>query len=75
MGELIELECVTLLDIPPDKLLQKAMGNLSEVVIIGFHVDGSRYFASSKSDAGDVFYHLERAKYALNKKIEELEAT
>ena len=70
MGDVVDIGGVTKLDIPPDKLLEKAIGNMSECVILGFHVDGSHYFASSKADAGDVFYHLERAKYALLKLID-----
>ena len=67
----VDLGNITRLDLDPDRLLQKAIGKLSEVVIIGFHTDGSDYFASSKADGGNTLYHLERAKYRLMKIIDE----
>ena len=70
MGDVVDIGCITKLDIPPDRLLEKAIGNMSECVILGFHIDGSYYFASSKANARDVFYHLERAKYVLLKIID-----
>lgn len=61
----VELGVVTKLDVPCDKLLEKAMGQLTEVVILGFDHDGKEWFASSKADAGGVVWHLERAKLKL----------
>jgi len=62
---------ITKLDTPPDRLLEAAMGQLTEVVIIGFDKDGKEYFASTKSDAGEVIYHLERTKHRLMKIIDD----
>ena len=72
MGEVVDLGNITKLDLDPDRLLQKAIGKMTEVIIIGFHKDGSEYFASSKANAADVIYHLERAKHNLMKIIDEM---
>lgn len=60
-----DLTVITTLDMDPDRVLQQAVGKMDEVVIIGFDKDGNEYFASSKSDAGDILFHLERAKHKL----------
>ena len=72
MDDGIELGNLTTLGQDPDRLLQKAIGEMSEVVIIGFRKDGSEYFASSKADAGDVLYHLDRARWNLMKMVDKL---
>ena len=56
---------VTCPDIPVDRVLQAAIGELKEVVIIGTHKDGSEYFASSVADGPNVNWMLDRAKKAL----------
>jgi hypothetical protein len=71
-GNVVELKVVTKLDVPPDKLLEKAMGKLTEVVILGFDHDGQEWFASSKADAGGVVWHLERAKHKLLLLVDEM---
>ena len=65
MGKVIELKLITKLDLDPDRVLSKAIGNLSEVVVMGFDKDGNEYFASSVSDGGSVLWHIERAKHKL----------
>lgn len=72
MGDVVILPVITTLDLPPDGLLEAAKGKLTEVVILGFTEDGDEYFASSKGGAGDVLYHLERAKYNLMKMTDDL---
>ena len=52
-------------DIPVDKVLEAAIGELDEVVIIGTHKDGREYFASSVADGPNVNWMLDRAKKAL----------
>lgn len=65
-AEVIELDVVSRLDIPPDRVLQKALdAGLTEVVVIGYDADGQEYFASSQADGGDVLWHIERAKMKL----------
>jgi hypothetical protein len=63
----------TRLDLDPDSVLQVAVGEMSEVVICGFDKDGNQYFASSVADGGNALWHLERAKWALMKKVDEIE--
>ena len=65
MGEVIDLPCITRLDLPPDKVLQKAMGELKNVVIAGFTKDGDEYFSSSVADGGAVLWLIERLKKQL----------
>lgn len=72
MGDVVELNLITKLDLDPDRLLQKAIGQLDEVLIIGFTKDGGEYFASSKADASNPIYLCERAKHRLMKMLDEL---
>lgn len=55
----------TIPDFPVDRLLEDAIGELDEVVIIGTHKDGKEYFASSIADGPNVNWMLDRAKKAL----------
>lgn len=71
MGDVVELGVVTTLDIPPDKILNGAMGKLSNVVVIGETEDGKDFFAASKSDAQNTVFLLEWAKHRLMKIIDE----
>ena len=66
MGEVVELQTVTRLDLPPERVLQRAVdARLTEVVVIGLNPEGDFWFASSKADGGDVLWHLEIAKKRL----------
>ena len=47
------------------RVLEAAIGELEEVVIIGTHKDGKEYFASSIADGPNVNWMLDRAKKAL----------
>jgi len=67
MGEVVELGGVTRLDLPPDRVLEKAKGKLTGVVIIGYDEDGDEYFAASYADGGTVLWLMERAKLRLFK--------
>jgi hypothetical protein len=71
MGKVIDLGNITKLDLPPDRLLQKAMGELTEVVILGMTPDGKEWFAASKADASNTIYHCHRAIHKLMKIIDE----
>ena len=70
MGEVVDGNFITKLDLDPDRVIEGAIGELDEVVIIGVAKDGSEYFASSKSDGGDVLWHLERAKLKLLRTVD-----
>ena len=65
MSNVVILDLVTRLDVPADRVLEAAIGQLKEVVITGFDKEGNEYFASSVADGGSTLWHLERAKYKL----------
>lgn len=65
MGEVVELDMVTRLDIPVDRVLNNAPKSMQAVVLVGWDENGEFYFASSKSDGGDVLWLLETAKKRL----------
>lgn len=58
-------------DIPVDKVLEAAIGELKDVVIIGTYKDGREFFASSIADGPNVNWMLDRAKKALIEIIDE----
>ena len=66
MGDVIEANMITKLNIPAERVLRKAQEEkLSEVVVIGWDEDGEAYFASSVADGGEVLWMLELAKKRL----------
>lgn len=65
MGEVVPLGNVTLLDLPPDRILEAAKGQLKGVVLIGFGEDDGFVFRSSYADGGTVVWLLEMAKKRL----------
>jgi hypothetical protein len=72
-AEIVEFNGITALDINPQMVIHGALdAGLTHVVIIGFDANGDEYFASSMADAGDVNWHLERAKWNLMRKVDEL---
>jgi len=69
MTNVIDLPVITTLDIPSDRLLEKAIGKVDDVLILGWDEDGELYFASSKGDGGHCLWLMELAK----KKLLEIE--
>lgn len=65
MGEVVNLPCITTLDLPPDRILESALGKLEGVVVMGFNKDGTEFFASSYADGGPVLWLMERSKLKL----------
>jgi len=65
MSKVINLPCVTSLNLPPNRILQGAWSKLEGVVLIGWDKHGDFYFASSIADGGDVLWLLEKAKKEL----------
>lgn len=57
----------TSLDIPADRVLEAAVGELDSAVVIGYDKDGNLYTASSLADGGDVLWLLELCKNRLMK--------
>jgi hypothetical protein len=64
-AKVIDLPCITRLDLPPDRILNGALGKLEGVIIIGYDKEGYEYFASSYAAGGDVLWLLERCKHVL----------
>lgn len=56
---------ITTLDHDPDVMLRLAVGQLTEVVIIGYDEAGELFISASKADGGDILWLLEQAKRAL----------
>lgn len=66
MGEVVELNVVTSLNLPPERVLRKAIeANLGGIVIAGYDKSGEYYFASSIADGADVMWLLEQCKKRL----------
>lgn len=65
-AKVIDLPCITSLDIPPEKILKRVLEkDLESVVIMGYHKSGELYFASSFPGGGDVLWLMEKLKVEL----------
>ena len=65
-AEVLPFTGISILDIPPEKVLQAAIdAGITEVVIVGIDADGKHYFASSMSSAPEIAWHLDTAKWRL----------
>lgn len=62
---IIQFTGLTKHDLPPDQILEAAMGKLDEVVILGWDKEGQLYFASTKADGPNVLWLMEVAKKEL----------
>lgn len=65
MAKIINYSGITYLDLPPDQILQEAIGEMSGVVVIGWDKDEELYCASSLADGGEVLWLLAQAKKKL----------
>jgi hypothetical protein len=65
MGKVVNLNCVTRLDLPADRILEEAIGKLDKAIVIGYDKAGELYIASSVADGSDILWFLERAKKKL----------
>lgn len=65
LAPVIDLPCVTSLNLDADRVISKAVGQLAQVVIVGYDRDGDFYFASSVADGPEVLWALEQAKLRL----------
>lgn len=65
MSNVIPLGNITRLDLPVDRVLDGAKGQLEGIVILGYDKDGNNYFASSYADGGEVLWLLEQCKLSL----------
>lgn len=65
-GEVVFLDNVTTLDLPPDRILERAIGECpGGVIVMGYDADGDMYFASSIASGPDCLWLMEKAKAAL----------
>lgn len=65
MGDVIDLPVVTRLDLDPDLVLTRAIGECETAVVLGYDKDGAEYFASSTADGRTVLWLIERLKKQL----------
>lgn len=66
MGDVVDLDTQTCLDIPVDKVMTAASAqNLVEVVVVGWREDGELMLAASAGSGGTSLWLLERAKQRL----------
>lgn len=62
MSEVVDWSGVTRLDSNPDRTLERCIGKLESVIVIGYDADGAEFFASSIADGGTALWLIERAK-------------
>lgn len=66
MGEVIRPDFVTKLEIDPERVLEAARNQLSEVIVLGWEKDesgrGAFYFAASDADASRALMLILRAQ-------------
>jgi hypothetical protein len=65
MSNIVYLDTITNLDIPPDRVLDGAMTKLDSVVVLGYDKDANEYFASSSGDMTEVLWLMERFRHKL----------
>lgn len=63
--KVVQLPCITTLDLDPDMTLEALKGRLKSFVLIGYTPDGEEFFSSSIADGGEVLWLMERAKLKL----------
>jgi sugar phosphate isomerase/epimerase len=65
-AKIIQFTGITRLDLPPERVLEKAKeAGLEGVVVLGYTKDGEEFAASSYADGGTVLWLLERTKARL----------
>lgn len=66
MSDVVDFPGITMLSIPPEKILEGAKKqNLADVLVIGWTGKGELYFASSSADGAEVNWLIDQAKAAL----------
>ena len=64
-SNVVILDCVTNLPIPPDRVLESAIGQVSEVVVIGYDHDGELYIASSHGKKPELLWMMEQVRHLM----------
>lgn len=63
MGGVVDLDVVTSLDIPVERILRRATeADLDTAIVIGWDKEGELYFATSVSSGPEVLWLLEKTK-------------
>lgn len=70
MGDVVYGDFNTKLDIPPDRVLEAAAGQLDTVIVVGKRPGDALYVAGSTGNLGEVFLLLERTKLFLLNMLE-----
>lgn len=65
MSDVTYLNKFTTLDIPPDRVLEGAIGKMDEVIVIGWDEEEEFYMAFNKSNIGGLLHLIEIAKKQL----------
>ena len=65
MSNVIQMNGITKLDMPIDRVLESAKGELEGVILIGYDKEGEEYFASTYADGGEILWLIERLKKRL----------
>ena len=66
-SNVVELQCITTLSIPCDRVLEAAKGKLQTVLVIGYDKEGHLYFAASEGDGPSNLWLLKTAELDLFK--------
>jgi hypothetical protein len=64
-AKIFEFNGITRLDLDPDRVLQKAVGQVTAVVVLGYDQDGELYIAASHADGGNLLWLIEQCKHRL----------
>lgn len=65
-AKIYEFDAPTLVDLPPDKVLNAALGKLDKVIILGIEEEsGEIYMAASCGNIPEALYLLEKCKKKL----------
>ena len=59
------LGTMTRLDLNPDRVLSASLGQVTDVMVVGWDKDGELFLASSHAQAAELLWLLEKAKEAL----------
>jgi coenzyme F420-reducing hydrogenase delta subunit len=66
LAEIINLPCLTKLDLTAERVLEGALAaGLDGVLVLGYDKDGNIYMASSYADGGTVIWLMEKCKKRL----------
>jgi hypothetical protein len=72
-GEVVVLDVVTKQDLDPDRVLKGAIGELQDVVVIGWDKSGDLWLASNTPYQPDLLWLVKQAEKELFKESEQAE--